>query len=281
MTKDINQLIITRANPLFIIFMLDTSGSMSEKFGNANMSKAEALSNSINKVLYEIGLKSMKDGELISRFEIAIFSYGDNIVTSGWQGDLANRNGEPAFNHTIKNIFEHPLKIYDDERIEWITPCANGNTPMLAAFKNVYEIVDDWINWGNHKNVCHPPIIINITDGVATDDDVNFSGIKRIANNLKKLATEYGEAMIMNIHISGEKYDKILFPNKRIGDDQYQRLLFEISSPLYNRIINKAREVGYKLKDDAKGYIYNGDSSNLLDFLNIGTQGVHSVKPDF
>jgi len=42
---------------------------------------------------------------------------------------------------------------------------------MMRAFENAYRVCEAWINWGNHRD-CHPPIVINITDGEATDGGI-------------------------------------------------------------------------------------------------------------
>jgi hypothetical protein len=267
MFKDINTVVITRVNPLLIIFMLDQSESMNDAFGNVPIAKAAALSSAINRVLFEIGLKSMSEGEIVSRFEIGMFAYGNQTVNSGWQGALGNK-----YIQTIRNIFTNPLQINDDESMIWITPYGHGGTPMYTALKNVRDFVRDWINYGNHRQICHPPIIINITDGEATDDKEPFAGIRSVFNEIKALQTDYGSTILMNIHISGENHEKVFFPHRPVGNNPYQKLLFDISSPLYPAVIARARALKYNLQDDARGYVYNGDSSDLLHFLNIGTQ---------
>jgi len=260
--------VVTRANPLLVVFMLDQSASMNDKFGNASFSKATALANAVNRTLYEIALKSVSGGEVVSRFEIGMFAYSGEMVCSGWEGKLKNK-----FVHTIRNIFENPITIRNDDTLEWITPRGEGGTPMYDALKNVKDFIGDWIDWGDHRKVCHPPIIINVTDGEATDDKEPFSGLRKVASDIMSLSTDFGSTIMLNIHISSENYDKVLFPSRAVGDNAYQKLLFEISSPLYKKIVNKARDAGYNLNDDAKGYVYNGDCHDLLHFLDIGTRG--------
>ena len=91
---DIRNLTISSTNPCLIIYLLDQSGSMSDKFGNASHSKSVELANAINDVIYEVGLRCIGNGgELKNRFELAIIGYGknDDKVQSGWEGQLTNK----------------------------------------------------------------------------------------------------------------------------------------------------------------------------------------------
>src|SRR5690606_3560729 len=142
----------------------------------------------INDIIYEIGLRCIgSGGELKNRFEISIVGYGknSNTVQSGWEGQLAGK-----WVVSIKNIFEHPLG-QENEKPIWIKPYFEQNTPMTKAFENVKRLCNDWINWGNHRD-CHPPIIINITDGEATDAGSSFAPLIKEVEKIKQLRTNYG-----------------------------------------------------------------------------------------
>jgi hypothetical protein len=266
--KDINNLVITSANPCLLIYMLDRSHSMNDPFGNSRISKAEALSNCINDTIYEAGLRciSGSSGEMKSKFEVALFSYGDGNISSGWEGNLNS-----DFVHPIVHIFENPLFTTSDDVPKWIKPYGNGGTPMMAAFENVKDLCEDWINWEDHSDVCHPPIIINITDGEATDDLYPSNVIRNIVNQIRSLSTAYGNSIIMNIHISGKNSDKITFPDKPPGDGKYENFLYDISSPLYESMIGLARNEGYNISDNARGYMFNADTTDLVKFIKIGS----------
>lgn len=265
---DIRNLTISSSNPCLIVYLLDQSGSMSEKFGNTTYSKSAEVANAINDLIFEIGLRCIgNSGELKNRFELSIIGYGktEDSVQSAWEGQLANK-----WVVSIKNIFEHPLKIENDKPI-WITPYANGATPMTKAFENAYRLCNDWINWGNHKD-CHPPIIINITDGEATDSNSNFTSLKSIAEKIKNLSTNYGRTAIFNLHISSRLGDRMLYPTTlESQSDKFAQLLFEISSELNPNMIRIARQKGFNIETNSKGYVFNGNVIDLINFLNIGT----------
>ena len=77
--------------------------------------------------------------------------------------------------------------------------------------------------------------------------------------------------LILNIHISTRTGDKILFPSEINSDDKFAQLLFEISTQLDDNMVRIARQKGYHIMPGAKGYVFNGNASDLINFLNIGT----------
>jgi hypothetical protein len=265
---DIRNLTISSTNPCLIVYLIDQSGSMDEKFGNASHKKSVELASAINDIIYEVGLRCIgSGGELKNRFELAVIGYGKNEdkVQPGWEGQLANK-----WVVSIKNIFDYPLGQDNDKPI-WIKPYANGSTPMTKAFENAKRLCNDWINWGNHRD-CHPPIIINVTDGAATDAGSNYTPLKNEASQIKSLGTNYGGVNILNIHISSTSGDRVLFPSdlSRVND-QFANLLFDISTPLNDNMIRLAQQKGYNIQSGAKGYVFNGTATDLMNFLNIGT----------
>jgi hypothetical protein len=265
--NDIRNLTISSTNPCLIIYLIDQSGSMRDRFGNANHSKDVEVANAINDVLYEVGLRCIgNSGELKNRFEIAIIGYGkeENKVHSGWEGQLKGK-----WVVSIKNIFEYPIGQENDKPI-WLKPYSESNTPMTKAFEHAKRLCNDWINWGNHKD-CYPPIIINITDGEATDAGTNFRKLVNEVQQIKSLGTNYGKACVLNIHISSRAGDKLLFPSEVNSGDKYEKLLFELSSQLDENMVRIAQQKGYQIDNYSKGYIFNGNASDLINFLNIGT----------
>jgi hypothetical protein len=268
---DIRNLTISSTNPCLIIYLLDQSGSMSENFGNYSHSKSSELANVINDIIYQVGLRCIgSGGDLKNRFELAIIGYGKDgdKVQSGWEGQLTNK-----WVVSIKNIFDYPLGQENDRPI-WIKPYANGSTPMTKAFENAKRLCSDWINWGNHKE-CHPPIIINITDGEATDSGHTFNSLINEVDQLKMISTHYGPVNILNIHISSRNGDRVLFPNDISNvNDKFAKLLFDMSTPLNENMIRLARSKGYSILDGGKGYVFNGNATDLINFVNIGSDPI-------
>tara|TARA_Y100001960_G_C14697667_1_gene839862 strand:- start:113 stop:943 length:831 start_codon:yes stop_codon:yes gene_type:complete len=274
----IETLRINSTNPCLILFLLDQSGSMQGGFGaDYNTSKAEALANAVNETIHNIGLKCVDSGGTIKdRFEVAVMGYGTGLgngVSSAYLGELDGRWVVP-----ISELFEKPYTYNDDEAPIWIEPTWGGLTPMTRAFQQAYDLCSDWISYGNHIN-CHPPLIINITDGEATDSGWGSKKLITAVNQIKSLGTEYGNPFIFNIHISYTNEDQVLFPNSiedvnsRISDTNAS-LLYELSSHLNEKMVNIGSTKGYKLDLNSKGFIFNGNSSDLINFLNIGSSPV-------
>lgn len=91
---DIRNLTISSTNPCLLVYLIDQSGSMNDKFGNASHTKAVEVTNAINDIIYEVGLRCIgSGGELKNRFEIAIVGYGkqEDAVQSGWEGQLSSK----------------------------------------------------------------------------------------------------------------------------------------------------------------------------------------------
>jgi hypothetical protein len=239
---------------------------MQESFGSSS-SKAKKLADSVNEIIFETGLKCYgSNGELKNRFELSVIGYGAEYeaVEPAWEGNLKD--------HWVVSIGDvFPNAIGEEEGIPiWIRAKAGSNTPMTKAFENAYRVCEAWINWGNHKD-CHPPIIINISDGEASDENYNIQNLIQTVNNLKKLSTNYGGVNIFNIHISSQQGDSILFPSQLNTVNKQANLLFDLSTSLNDHMIALAKNIGYNVNDGAKGYVFNGSAKNLMDFLNIGS----------
>jgi hypothetical protein len=266
----IDTLRINTTNPCLILFLLDQSGSMAEEFGvNTNMTKADALADAVNETIHNIGLKCISsNGNIRDRFEIVAMGYGaSNHIDSAYMGDLSDR-----WVVSISELFNKPLDYNEEDGAPiWINAVAGSATPMTEAFRNAYDLCRDWIDYGTHHD-CHPPIIINITDGQPTDSGRNDKDLIKTIDSMRELSTDHGNIYIFNIHISDSPQDQILFPdNMDSYNDPHAKLLFNISSTLNTKMIEIGNTKGYTLSDNSRGFIFNGNSSDLVNFLNIGS----------
>jgi hypothetical protein len=55
--------------------------------------------------------------------------------------------------------------------------------------------------------------------------------------------------------------------------DEYARLLFRMSSPLPQAMLQQARILQYAVPDGAVGFAFNADLASVIMFLDIGTKG--------
>jgi hypothetical protein len=57
-------------------------------------------------------------------------------------------------------------------------------------------------------------------------------------------------------------------------NDKFAKLLFDMSTPLNENMIRLARSKGYSILDGGKGYVFNGNATDLINFVNIGSDPI-------
>src|SRR5581483_4221995 len=145
----------------------------------------------------------------------------------------------------------------------WFDAKASGGTPMCEALRKAEGILSQWIS--GHQ-ASFPPIIINITDGESTDGDPTEA-----AEAVTRLATDDGNVMLFNLHLSSKQAAPIQFPDSEAGlPDKHAELLYRISSPLPPYMRSAARDEGLEISDGARGFVFNADLISVIRFLDIG-----------
>jgi uncharacterized protein YegL len=270
---------ISRKNPALILFLLDQSGSMNDSFGgNKALTKKDGATDVINRVLQELVQACTKEGEVRHYFDIGVIGYGFAVGFAGpiLGGKLSGRELEP-----LPELASNPLgikkvmkKVYDGaggiievpvEMPYWFEPVANADTPMCKALKIAKEIVEKWIR--NHPSA-FPPIVINITDGEATDGDPEL-----VAEELKRLSTNDGNVLLFNCHISSTLAEPVKWPTEEVHlIDDFAIKLFKMSSVLPDSAVKEAQGAGLPVKPGSRGFVFNADATELVQFLDIGTR---------
>ena len=128
-------------------------------------------------------------------------------------------------------------------------------------------LMTDWAN--AHPN-SFPPIVINISDGAATDADAE--ALAALASQLRGLKTTDGGLLFLNVNVSARQGTPLLFPSDvetLPPGDEYARVLFEMSSRLTPKQVEEAAQYGARA--GARGFAFNSDVTALRDFLEIGT----------
>ena len=268
---------ISRRNPGLFIFMLDQSRSMSHRIGGGERSKALEASEAVNRQIYELIYRCTKTDGVRDYFEIGIIGYGSKPDSA------TSLLGESTI-VPISKLAESPLRMVkrkekltdpDGNEVEtefefpvWFEPVSNSNTPMVSAFRMATEWIDDWL--AEHTN-SYPPIIINISDGAATDGDP-----LEAARHLMEMKSNDGNVLIWNCHLSELKdASPVIFPsseNDLPSGERYARQLFEMSSPLPGSFINIAHERSLTVSESSRGYVFNAGLDELLELLDIGTR---------
>lgn len=269
---------ISRKNPGCFIFLLDQSGSMEDPFGGSGeRKKSDELTTIINKLIHNLSIRCAKGDSIYDYFHVAVIGYGqDTVVKSAFNGPLAGKDLIP-----ISELANSPLRIEDrvkktddgagglvEQTVKfplWFEARHAGGTPMSAAFKMAADMVQRWV-------AEHPkgfaPIVINITDGESTDGDPIPD-----AKTLCSLGTEDGAALLFNIHLSSAAGNPIELPASDEGlPDKFAKQLYEMSSALTPFMVSRAKELGLPAAEGARGFVFNAQPTQVIQFLDIGTR---------
>lgn len=260
---------IDRSHPGCIIFLVDRSTSMGDQFGGSSSSKADALAKAVNRLIRNLVLQCQRGEQIRDYYHLGLIGYGAS-VGSIFGGELAGHNLVP-----ISNVADYPLCLVRDslpgspdvtlDMPIWLEPVADGATPMMTAIDTAGAIVVDWAN--KHFD-SFPPIVVNVSDGEATDGDP-----RAMAAQLRGIHTRDGDLLLFNVNLSESPALAVQYPNSpRDLPDQYARTLFEMSSELTPYMVAVGRGMGLTMGEGARGFVFNADSGALSEFLDVGTR---------
>ena len=265
---------VDRDNPACFTFLIDQSYSMTEPCaGRPNQSKAEALADAVNNLLYELVMRCVKNPAEGPRhyYDIAVIGYG-GTVGPAWGGNLAGRELV-----SIVDIANNAMRVEERDQSTtggsvkmpvWFDATADGGTPMAAAMDQCGAMVAGWVQ--QHPG-SFPPIVINISDGAATDGDP-IAWTRR----LESLSTQDGNVLVFNVNISAVQGQSIMFPSSADQlPDQYAKQMFEMSSELPGFMQEMAGMQGHAVAPGARGFVFNADITTVVNFLQIGTATHH------
>ncbi len=153
----------------------------------------------------------------------------------------------------------------------WLRPHAGAQTPMCEALRLAEVAVRDWI--AQHPG-SYPPIVINISDGNASDGNP-----EPIAQQIMSLATSDGNALMFNCHLSERNSAPSQYPdNERALQDNLARQMFRMSSVLPPASREHAVSLGMPVSEHSRCCVFNADLVSLVQFLDIGTRGPSNLR---
>jgi len=274
---------ISRSNPTAFLFVIDRSGSMDDSTSDG-ITKAQMLSDVMNRLFSELILKCTKQEGVRNYFEMGVIGYDTSLgIVNPLTGDLANEwlNPISLFETNPLRLEERKKKIPDGAGgvIEttvkfpvWFDPMAEGATPMCKALETAYEVLNYWCI--THPEA-YPPLLIHITDGQSTDGDP-----EDLAKKIHQLSTNDGNVLVFNIHLSSQGGNQVLLPASVSGlPDSYAEKLFRMSSYLPSKMATMANKEGLtSVSSESRCFAYNvNDLATLVGLLDIGTRAAMDV----
>ena len=266
---------ISRTAPAAFLFVVDQSGSMSDKMSSGK-SKSEFVADALNRTLVNLVTRCTKAEGVRDYFEVGVIGYGGTGVANGFSGFLGSKALSP-----ISVIEQNPTRVEDRKKkvddgaggiIEtvikfpvWFEPKSSGGTPMREALTKAAE---ELVAWCDAHPDSYPPTVLHVTDGESTDGDP-----EEIATHLGGIRTNDGEVLILNIHGSALGADPIRFPSSEQGlPDNYAKMLFRMSSQLPKHLVDFAQEKELKVGVESRGFMFNAEAVEIVDFFDIGTR---------
>jgi hypothetical protein len=267
---------IQRSTPTAFLFLVDQSGSMGDRMAGSEKTKAQFVADVLNRTFTDLVTRCTKADGVRDYFEIGVIGYGGAGASNGLSGPLATQVLNP-----ISAIEANPSRIEDRKRrvddgagglIEqsikfpvWFEPRADGGTPMCEAIRRAGEELAVWCD--AHPD-SYPPTVLHVTDGESTDGDP-----EPLAEALRQFSTNDGNVLLLNLHVSSRAGQPVSFPaGEGLLPDQYAKLLFRMSSQLPSHLVNAVQEKGHKVSQESRGYIFNAEAGEIVDFFDIGTR---------
>lgn len=255
--------------PAMIFIMIDQSASMKD------YKKSEFASDAVNKVIYEIILSCQSGKTIRDRSFVTILGYGKSIEVIR-RGSTSALESNKVGTKEITEEMSNGAGGYITAKMTipyWVKPVHDNGTPMSEAIEVAYPMIETFVN--DFPN-SHPPVVINITDGVPNDWEENSGSAPQTessASKLKNLASGGFNLIFLNVHITGDGGRLVLLPSREADlQDSYSKLLFRMSSELPDQMVNVANLIfNKKFTQGARGMAFNADAGILVKFLTFGS----------
>ena len=259
--------LLSSSKPGLIIIMIDQSGSMTDDYSNSTKANFAALA--VNRVIAEIITACTSGDEIKDRCFVGVIGYGASVKSHFLKkvSVLAKNSKTTTLKKKISDGAGGLVEVDEIIRV-FVDSTASGSTPMKEAFQQAYIGTEKFIS--SHPKA-FPPVIINITDG----EPNSFDEATTEAQKISQLKTTDGNVIILNAHISNASAGKIELPNSdtAFNNNEFAKFLFNISSVLPEPLANRAKDVGFNVQPNAKGFVFNADAEALIKILNFGSLG--------
>ncbi len=279
---------ISRNNPGCFLFLIDQSGSMGAALGGQpELRKMDGAADAVNRILDGISQRCSQGMDVRDYFHAGVITY-----TTDGSGNPDVQTALPGT--SPKEPFLTISQVVDAATVEnrevkepdgagglvevsrkfpvWLRPEAIYGTPMCAALSTASRALHDWIL--DHPS-SYPPMVINVTDGEATDGNP-----VPLAKEIMAMGTEDGNVLIYNAHLSEMSALPVQYPSdeSEVPPDEYAAQMFRMSSEFPAPVVDIAAGMGLPVTQGSRGYVYNADMVALVQFLDIGTRAASDLR---
>jgi len=261
----------TRKYPKLIVCMVDESTSMGELYSGEK--KQVWVDRCINTAIRNLVWMCDSADGVRDWVHIAALGYGGPDRNSPYVRSLFS---QPDWVLPISRVAGALVGKDADELALYIESSPDGWTPMASAMKLTGSIVKDWVE---QRSDAPAPVIINVTDGLPTDDESSDGPVERWVAALDELETTDGPVLLMNAGVpdADEQLEPCLFPTSADLPeiDQVQRL-WKLASPLPEELVPNAVARGLLPRGaDAGGrrmYVHVSNPAELSQLFDFGTE---------
>lgn len=272
---------ITRNHRTAFLIALDRSGSMCEQMETPDglRTKAEVVCEITNSLLFELIERARRHDGVRDYYDVAVIGYSgrgiEPLLGEKWfmpVSELAAIEPNSTTRLVSRTTPDGGTALHRLTQPEWITPNAEGETPMYELFCQIHALVKEWCADPRHRE-SFPPVIFHITDGEASD--CNREDLVELCRAIRQEGTADGEVLLINSHLSSHTLrPRILFPNRieELHENRYARLLYECSSEMPSLFEEEIRRLrGDHASGPFRGMSYNCSIGELVSLLNIGS----------
>lgn len=230
----------TSLTPALVIYLIDASHSMNDPCGTTT--KIDIVNKALKDAIKNMVHRSLRDGVVQGRYKLAIFAYNTEIVdVLGGIRDLSElvRVGVPVLS-------------------------AEGETDTAAAFAEVETLLQLHLAAFQRSPA---PLVCHLTDALLTTREDPRTIVRRI----KTMRVEDGPVLVENVYVADNMLCKsvrdwrhwagVLKSNQL--NNEYAKLLFELSSPLPETYRENINNHGYSLQGGA-ALFFPGSHSDLV-----------------
>ena len=279
---------ISRNNPGCFLFLIDQSGSMMGALGGQpDLRKMDGAADALNRILDAISQRCSQGMDVRDYFDIGVITYStDGAGRPKLETALPGTTPEQPFLSVSQvvdaaEVEDRQVKESDGAGgiVEvnrkfpvWLQPEAGYGTPMCDALSAASKALQDWT--AQHPD-SYPPMVINVTDGDATDGNP-----EPLAQQIMALGTSDGNVLIYNAHLSEMSAMPVQYPTQEseAPPDEYAARMFRMSSVFPDPVVELAASMGISVTEGSRGYVYNADMVALVQFLDIGTRAASDLR---